>query len=92
MRLLGLAQFFLVEFLECVLQFKRVTELARHIEHPPSRLYFSRVLYLLAKNPEAQVRLRQEITKARAHGGDLAYKELSNLPYLDAVIRETLRL
>lgn len=51
-----------------------------------------RILHLLAQQPEAQERLRKEITDARASAGDLNYNDLSALPYLDAVIRETLRL
>lgn len=51
----------------------------------------SRILHLLAQNPEVQSKLRQEIIEARA-GGDLPYDELMALPYLDAVVRESLRL
>ncbi|RPD54902.1 cytochrome P450 [Lentinus tigrinus ALCF2SS1-7] len=49
-------------------------------------------LYLLAKHPEAQAKLRQEILDAQAGGKDLGYDDLVSLPYLDAVCRETLRL
>lgn len=52
----------------------------------------SRIFHLLAQHPKAQDRLRKEIVEARAKGGDLDYNELSMLPYLDAIIRETLRL
>lgn len=52
----------------------------------------ARIFHSLAQHPEAQDRLRKEITDARAKGGDLDYNELSALPYLDAIIRETLRL
>ena len=52
----------------------------------------ARVLQMLAQNPDIQERLRREITKSRANGGDLDYNGLTDLPYLDAVIRETLRL
>lgn len=51
----------------------------------------ARILHLLAQNPEVQGKLRQEITEARA-GGDLPYDELMALPYLDAVVRESMRL
>ncbi|TFY62571.1 hypothetical protein EVJ58_g3785 [Rhodofomes roseus] len=50
-----------------------------------------RVLHLLAQHPEAQQRLREEIVEAR-QGIDLPYDDLNQLPYLDAVLRETLRL
>lgn len=51
-----------------------------------------RILHLLAQCPEVQDRLHKEITKAQAKDGDLDCNELSTLPYLDAIIRETLRL
>jgi cytochrome P450 len=49
-------------------------------------------LFLLAQHPEAQERLRQEVQEARSLHGDLDYDTLINLPYLDAVCRETLRV
>ena len=53
----------------------------------------SRILYLLAKHPSAQDRLREEIQEARGNSDvDLAYDDLVKLPYLDAVCRETMRL
>lgn len=52
----------------------------------------SRTFSLLAKNPEVQERLRQELVNARKEaGGDLEYDALHELPYLEAVCRETLR-
>ncbi|KAG6879214.1 hypothetical protein C0992_004356 [Termitomyces sp. T32_za158] len=53
----------------------------------------SRTLHLLALHPEAQERLRAEVTEARkVHNGDIPYDSLVSLPFLDAVCRETLRL
>ncbi|KAJ7584778.1 cytochrome P450 [Mycena floridula] len=53
----------------------------------------SRTLQLLTANTESQEKLRQEIKAAREeNGGDIPYNELTTLPYLDAVCRETLRL
>lgn len=52
----------------------------------------SMTLDLLAKHPEAQARLRRELLDARSEGRDLGYDDLVNLPYLDAVCRETLRM
>lgn len=46
---------------------------------------------LLAKNPDVQERLRQELCE-KAESRDLSYNELNALPLLDAVCRETLRL
>jgi cytochrome P450 len=53
-----------------------------------------RTLQVLADYPEIQSRLRDEIVKAvNANGGlDLDYDMLENLPYLNAVCAETLRL
>ncbi|KAF9238638.1 cytochrome P450 [Melanogaster broomeanus] len=52
----------------------------------------SRILLTIAQHPEAQDRLREELKQAQAEKGDLSYDDLVNLPYLDAVCRETLRL
>jgi cytochrome P450 len=52
----------------------------------------SRILYLLATHPEAQDRLRAEVTEARQRYGDVGHDELVELPFLDAVCRETMRL
>ncbi|KAI0671636.1 cytochrome P450 [Trametes maxima] len=53
----------------------------------------SRILHLLALNTEVQNKLRYELTDARERYGDaIPYDELMQLPYLDAVCRETLRL
>ncbi|KAI0689235.1 cytochrome P450 [Cytidiella melzeri] len=51
----------------------------------------ARILHLLAQHPEAQERLRDEITNAR-HDSDISYDQLVDLPFLDAICRETLRL
>jgi Cytochrome P450 len=54
----------------------------------------ARTLGILAAQPEAQDRVRQEILDAlgKKEGQDLSYDELVSLPFLDAVCRETLRL
>ncbi|KAI0649221.1 cytochrome P450 [Trametes meyenii] len=53
----------------------------------------SRILHLLALNTEVQNKLRYELTDARERYGEaIPYDELMQLPYLDAVCRETLRL
>ena len=57
----------------------------------------SRILHVLAGNPDAQNKLRAEIAEARATVGegsnlDIPYDDLVKLPYLDAVCRENLRL
>ena len=48
--------------------------------------------YELALNPSVQERLYQEVVSAVDSKGDIDYDVLSTLPYLDAVISETLRL
>jgi cytochrome P450 len=52
----------------------------------------ARILHLLSTNPDVQDKLRDEICNARKEGGDLDYEALSSLPYLDAVMKETLRV
>ena len=51
----------------------------------------ARLLHLLALNPDVQKRLRAEIVNAQA-GEEISYDRLNDLPFLDAVCRETLRL
>ncbi|KAH9890482.1 cytochrome P450 [Cubamyces lactineus] len=55
----------------------------------------SRILHQLAKHPDVQEKLREEVFLARDDGTgklrDLDYDEVMELPYLDAVCRETLR-
>ena len=52
-----------------------------------------RILYLLAEKPDVQERLRQEVVNARKEaGGDLDFDTLMELPYMDAIYRETLRV
>ncbi|EAU85619.1 cytochrome P450 [Coprinopsis cinerea okayama7 len=51
-----------------------------------------RFFYLLAKHQDVQERLRKEIKEAKQQYGEINYDQLTALPYLDAVCRETLRL
>jgi len=51
----------------------------------------ARILHILAERPDVQRRLREEIMAAQK-GEDLSYNELMQLPFLDAICRETLRL
>ncbi|KAL6306627.1 cytochrome P450 [Sparassis latifolia] len=48
------------------------------------------ILQLLAQHPDAQAKLREEIVQARGED-EFSYDQLMQLPYLDAVCRETLR-
>jgi cytochrome P450 len=52
----------------------------------------ARILSTLAEHSDVQDKLRKELSEARKGKGDLDYDDLSSLPYLDAVCRETLRL
>ena len=55
----------------------------------------TRILHQLAMHPDVQEKLREELIQARDDGAgtlrDLDYDEVMELPYLDAVCRETLR-
>ncbi|KAI8986789.1 cytochrome P450 [Trametes punicea] len=50
----------------------------------------ARVLHVLGERPDVQSKLREEIITA-CDGNDLTYDALQALPYLDAVVKETLR-
>jgi cytochrome P450 len=53
----------------------------------------ARTFHVLSLHQDVQEKLRQEVTEAmQMHGEDLPYDILMELPYLDAVCRETLRL
>lgn len=54
----------------------------------------TRIIELLSKHPEVQAKLRREIIDAKDQKDeqDISYEELMNLPFLDAIYRETLRL
>lgn len=53
----------------------------------------ARILSLLAQHQDVQDRLRNEIRQAkREDGSDFGYDDLERLVYLDAIMRETLRL
>ncbi|KAI0072733.1 cytochrome P450 [Panus rudis PR-1116 ss-1] len=52
----------------------------------------ARILHTLVVHQDAQEKLRQEIGDFRDSGEDLTYDRLVELPYLDAICRETLRL
>ncbi|KAI0069487.1 cytochrome P450 [Panus rudis PR-1116 ss-1] len=53
----------------------------------------SQILHKLAENPEVQAKLRTEIREARKKAdGDVPHDELMAMPYLEAIVRETLRM
>ncbi|KAI0056944.1 cytochrome P450 [Artomyces pyxidatus] len=54
----------------------------------------ARIFFMLAQHPDAQEKLRHELDDALAVSGanSLGYDELGDLPYLDAVCKETLRM
>ncbi|KAJ8086648.1 hypothetical protein PM082_005471 [Marasmius tenuissimus] len=51
----------------------------------------SRILHQMAILPDQQERLRKEVSEARVKHGDLDFDTLMQLPYLDAICKETLR-
>lgn len=51
----------------------------------------SHILYLLAHHQDVQNKARQELVDI-SDGRDLTYDQLVDLPYLDAICRETLRV
>ncbi|EIM84054.1 cytochrome P450 [Stereum hirsutum FP-91666 SS1] len=55
----------------------------------------SRILYMLASHPHIQAMLRAELRAAlpdTVNDGELGYEQLSGLVWMDAVLKETLRL
>ncbi|KAK7466380.1 hypothetical protein VKT23_005103 [Stygiomarasmius scandens] len=52
----------------------------------------SRILDLLSTHPDVQGKLRKELLEARRTDEELSYDALVELPFLDAICRETLRL
>jgi cytochrome P450 len=51
----------------------------------------ARITYLLSQHQDVQDKLRAEITEA-LQSGNVSFEDLVNLPYLEAVCRETLRV
>lgn len=51
-----------------------------------------RILWILAKHSSDQLRLRNELADAQRTYGAFKYDNLTSLPFLDAIYRETLRL
>ena len=51
-----------------------------------------RIFWLLAKHQDVQDKVRAEIRETKQDFEEPNYDQLNALPYLDSVIRETLRL
>ena len=49
------------------------------------------ILYELALNPDVQEKLLEEIREVAPDAKDIPYETLQSLPYLDAIIQETMR-
>ncbi|KAJ7486822.1 cytochrome P450 [Mycena latifolia] len=65
------------------------TSMIIHAGTDSSSSALNRIVHLLALHPDVQEKLRAEIMETSEH---LSHDELVNLPYLDGVVRETLRL
>lgn len=52
----------------------------------------TRLLHTLSLHPEVQDKLRNEVAEAVSEGGRLEYDAVMSLPWLDAVLKETMRL
>ncbi|EPS94365.1 hypothetical protein FOMPIDRAFT_62504 [Fomitopsis schrenkii] len=58
-----------------------------------SSITLVQIIQYLAQHHDVQEKLRCEVREARkAHGGDLPYEELMKRPWVDAVVKETLRV
>lgn len=51
-----------------------------------------RVFHILSCHQDVQQKLRDELAAAAGEDEDIPYDQLVEIPYLDAVCRETLRL
>ena len=60
--------------------------------HETTAVALTWALYLLARNPAKQARLRQELESVLAVGALPTFADLPRLPYTEAVVNETLRL
>jgi cytochrome P450 len=60
--------------------------------HDTTSSALSRILHCLVSYPGVQEKLREEIQSSGILNGEFTYEELIGLPYLDAIVRETLRL
>ncbi len=60
--------------------------------HETTGFTLAMALWLLAKYPQIQEKLRDELTEKLSGGADINPEELENCPYLEAVVNETLRL
>ncbi|KAJ2922376.1 hypothetical protein H1R20_g14713, partial [Candolleomyces eurysporus] len=52
----------------------------------------ARIVFLLSQHPDVQEKVRTELCDAFQDEEELDYEVLSSLPYLDAVVKETLRV
>ncbi|KAG9097458.1 cytochrome P450-dit2 [Ceratobasidium sp. 370] len=73
--------------------FGKTTKVLAHPDIDHASTAVSRILDVLANRPQIQVKLREEIRLYfEEHKDDINHDALLELPYLDAVVRETLRL
>lgn len=60
--------------------------------HDTTSSALSRTLHCLVLRPDIQQRLREEIDTSGVLKGEVTYDDLMSLPFLDAIVRESLRL
>jgi cytochrome P450 len=60
--------------------------------HDTTTFFCAYLCFLLAANPDAQNKLREEIISVVGATGDINEEQISNLPYLHKCMMETLRL
>jgi cytochrome P450 len=60
--------------------------------HETTGFTLAMALWVLAKYPQIQEKLRDELTEKLSDGADINPEELENCTYLEAVVNETLRL
>jgi len=68
------------------------TQAHTHASSDTTAATLSWIAYELCKNPKVQSKLREEINTAVPKQGFLDVEDVANIPYLDGLINETLRL
>lgn len=77
-----------------LIRFLLKIQIYRFAGHETSGGTLSFIMYLLALNSDAQNKLYDEIQKAGLNSSDISLnmRQLNSIPYLDAIIKESLRM